>query len=202
MSYLALFLGNTEGLDMQPVTDDLSVFATFSEDYALGNFHQLQQSDGLRMNLIREILPMPDNVWDVKGIARFKDHYGNLLPRFRQKIELKLTELSFIQNPQEYDFHLNKFRTETQEEVDILIEKLREGKFGKITFGTFCSLGSAAAPIAKAYFTNDWATALYAIPGVLGAVWSAFHGNKARQQQVFDSPFAYAALLNRESRYI
>jgi hypothetical protein len=198
MSYLASFLGNSKEINMQPITDDVTSLVTFSEDYAVGDFNQNYYLDRMRISVLEEILPVPRNIEDVTSIVQFKEKYGDLLPKFRKKIESKIQELSFIINREEREFHLTKFSQSTREETEELVARMNEKNWGRIVFGTFCGLGAAAIPGAKAIIEKDIIAGLEAIPGLMGAVYAAYEGFDSRQKSIIRSPYAYAAYVKRE----
>lgn len=197
MSYLASFIGNSEEVKMQPITDKVATFETFSEEYAIGGFRQNYLLDRMRIEVLEEILPVPSYVYNVNSIVRFKEKYGDLLPKFRNKIEYKIREISFIENQEESEFQLNQYKQSLEEEVEEIVAKLSHRSWGKITFGTVCTLGAATIPGVKAVIDNEWSTGIASIPGVIGAVYSAYEGFQSKQMNIISSPFAYAAFVKR-----
>lgn len=198
MSYLASFLGNSDELNMKPITDDVTTFATFSEEYAIGDFNNNYSLDRMRIDVLENILPIPSYVVDVNAIVRFKECYGDLLPKFREKIESKIKELSFIEDPTESEYHLTQFKKSVSEEIEDLVAKMREKDWGRILFGTVCGLGAAALPGTRAIVERDWVSGLETIPGLMGAVYAAYDGFESKQKSIITSPFAYAAYVKRE----
>jgi len=198
MSYLASFLGNSDDLNMQPITDDITTFATFSEEYAAGENNRNNHLDRMRIDILDEILPVPRYDHDVRSIVQFKETHGNLLPNFRRKIESKIQELSFIENPHESSYLLNQFKESVKEEIKELVARMNEKNWGGIVFGTICGLGAAAIPGAKAIAQREWSGGLESIPGLMGAVYAAYDGFRDKQKKVIHSPFAYAAFVNKE----
>lgn len=198
MSYLALFLGNDDSLLMQPMTDDYSSMATFSEEYALGKMNQFELLDKMRIDVVSNILPVPTNIWDIREIREAKDEFGELLPPFRRKVEDEIKRLSFLDDKEELKFNIEKFKRDSKEEINEIIGRMSDKKWGNIIFGTVCGLGAAAIPGVRAIATNDWVSGLEAIPGLLGAVYSAYDGFKSKQDDLIESPLAYAAFIKRE----
>lgn len=198
MSYLAAFLGNSDELNMQPITDDITTFATFSEEYAVGDFNHNFSIDRMRIEVLEEILPVPSYINDVSSIAQFKERYGDLLPNFRKKVESKINEISFIENRGESEFLLTQFKQSVSEEIEELVAKMKEKNWNRIVFGTVCGIGAAAIPGTRAIIERDWAAGLETIPGLMGAVYAAYDGFESKQKSIISSPFAYAAYVKRE----
>lgn len=154
--------------------------------------------DRIRLDILDEILPVPSYNNNARSIVQFKEKYGNLLPNFRKKIELKINELSLIDRPKESEFLLMKFKQSVKEETDELVAKMKEKNWGGIVFGTICALGASAIPGVRALIDYDLASGLETIPGLMGAVYAAYHGYNGKQKSIISSPVAYAAYVRRE----
>lgn len=201
MSYLASFLGNSDEVNMQPITDDVSNFSAFSQEFAEGRFNSFYDLDRMRIDVLNEILPIPRYIDNAYSIAEFKQKHGDLLPAFRKKIERKLHQISFLSNPRESEYQLKVFKDSLKEEIKELIGRMEDRNWGRIIFGTVCGLGAAAMPGIQAIQEKNWINAWQTIPGLLGAVYAAYDGFASKQQSIISSPVAYAAYIERNSRY-
>lgn len=198
MGYLASVLGNSDRYNMQPITDDISSLLTFTEEYAIGAINEYHYADRSRIDILKRILPAPKELWHIDEIIDFKEKYGDLLPKFRKKIEFKLAEISIVKDQREIDLLINNFEHSLKDELEDLASKLRIKNWSRIFFGTICGLTSSFLPGVRAVLTEDWSTGFQAIPGLLGAVYSAYDGHKTKQKQIMESPLAYAVFMKRE----
>lgn len=196
MSYLAAFLGNLDEVNMQPVTDKVTHLATFAADYPSATLQEHVYLDQMRLEVLNNIFPMPVTTIQVSAIDSFKQKYGDRCQSLRKKVETKIIELSYIESPQEREWKLNRFKTTLTEEIKEIEARMKERNWGKIIFGTFCGLTAAAIPGVKAIITDDIGTGLESIPGLIGALYSAYEMHHEKQKAILESPLAYAAYFN------
>ena len=86
---------------------------------------------------------------------------------------------------------------ELREQIEQIESKMREKRWPRLVFGTFCGLLAAAYPGAQAIQTGEISSALGALPGLINAVYHAFSGTP-NQREILNSPLAYAALSKKQ----
>lgn len=194
MTYLAFLIGNkTEYI---PSTDRYMGFTNILEtakdtDMNKSMKHRLRNE--FRANILEKILPVPEGNIEYLEILRFKDRYRDELVRYRNYIENFLIDLDTI----DIEFREEKYKRfleESEEKIVHIKEKL--SFFGNINIGfvTLCSLTSSIFPIVDAVTSSNNNSLPAAIPGLLGAVYSAIRSNDCNE--IRKRPLAYAAITS------
>lgn len=186
MIFLATVVSNK--LDLIPTTDK------FQKRFSLANrskkvFKRERENQQKREVILDALIPRPENI-DIKQLLQFKEKNHDLLIQFRNKIE----RLVFDKNLDE----------ETQLFQDILIElndrkvelssKMKEGKYGRILFGTVFGLIGAAQGMVTA---DTVGAILGGIPGFGNAVHEAL--TLENPEKIIDhSGMKYLALMDNK----
>ena len=197
MAYLAAYLANEDDLDMTPMTDAAAKLAVFAEDYPIGALRELSYLENMRLELLNDFFPMPSTTIRINEIISFKERYGEFSKNFRQELESKIKEISFIESKEERSWKLNELKRTSADKIKELESRMKERNWGKILFGTLCGLGSAAIPGVRAIVTHDISGAIEAVPGLLGAIYSVYEGRSDKQKAIIESPLAYASYVKK-----
>jgi len=192
MAYLSSVLGNTEDLNMQPITDSrqsLSAYSAFTEKLS----KPVNIFRDLRMRVIQGILPAPTRGIPVSDLVKFKNRHHRLLQRFRRHIESRLINVAGNQDAELRAKEAQIFEEELKEEGEEILALMHRRRWPKIAFGGV----AAAMPVLGGIMTANPATALLGLPPLAYALYTAFSGNKEKQKAILSSPLAYAALAQR-----
>lgn len=181
MCYLAAVLGRQKDVQLTPITDRPEHINHFLAASAgeKGIEGRLQH---LRQDLLDDLLPSPTRSLNAYEIRRFKDGHGQQLVRFRRHVELELTVIADLTDPDLRDRHLILFRDGAREEIEEISARLRESGFGNIVLGRLCSVAAAIPGV-------HW------IVGLAAAVYGAFRGGERGDDR---SPLLYAAYAQRD----
>ena len=195
MAYLAAVLGQLKELAFVPATDEVQYLEAFSsEEHTEAARTVLKER--LRATVLEGILPAPAEGVGASELARFKSHYADLLHRFRGRIESLVVDVAATHDLVSRTERLHLIRDELGDEIEELGARMRESRWPRIVFGTFCGLLASAMPGAAALATGNIPVAGAAVPGLLKAIYSAFSGSR-RQSEIMRSPLAYAALAQK-----
>jgi len=192
MAYLSSVLGNTEDLNMQPITDSrqsLSAYSDFNEKLS----KPVNIFRDLRMRVIQDILPAPVKVIPVSDLVKFKNQHHDLLQRFRKHIESRLIKVASNQDAELRAREEQFFKEELREEREEILALMRRSRWPQIAFGGV----AAAMPILGGIVTANPASGLLGLPPLAYALYTAYNGNKEKQNSILGSPLAYAALAQR-----
>jgi hypothetical protein len=178
MSYLAFCLGQVESINSVPMTDDNNYLGRFT-GAGVPSVSIQTQLESLRIQVLNEVLPVPNHSITPAKIRAFKDRHQNELGEFRRRVERELVEASNIVDAELRQRHLEIFFDEAGERVEQICEAMH----------------SAGWKTAKA--SVSVITAIPGVPvlfGLLGAVWNAFTG----EGRPLPRDFAYAAYVETE----
>lgn len=185
MTYLATALSIAD--NRQPLTDIIE-----SNRYL--NLRKNKMIDNrmvLRNRLLNDILPLPAKI-QVRDLETIKNKYSEELSRFRNKIEKTILDINQFTHQENFE---DKYKLELEELKDskkFIVEKLSAPKFGKIVFGTLCSLSATGIAIAQ----TPKEQLSWTIPSVLSAAYQAFESNK--QENFRKEPMSYLALIEKQ----
>ncbi|MHC1729377.1 MAG: DUF6236 family protein [Syntrophobacteraceae bacterium] len=193
MAYLAAVLGRCESLEMAPITDRAEHFSVFSSS-PQKTASPSEVIDELRVSVLNGILPAPSLPVAARDLAEFKKKHHDLLLAFRRHIESSLTDMAGISDQFLRTRKLKSIEAGLKAAKDEVISKMHERRWPGIVFGTLCGLSAAAIPGARAVATGDMVSSLAALPGLIGAIYTAFKGIKEARQRMPRTPLAYAAL--------
>lgn len=193
MSYLASFLGNHSEINMQPITDSVSILSTFNS--SMNSTCNTIINQNVRQEILSNVLPFPSNPITITQLSKFKRKNSDLLLKFRNYIETEIIRISFISCPEEKKFEISTIRNEIIESIEEISARMREYKFGTINFGTIAGLTAAGIPFVDALLQKDEISIAQSLPGLLAALYSSFGNNK---KDFLSSPLAYAAFFNNE----
>lgn len=200
MAYLSSFLSNYEENNMIPMTQSTPNLAVFSEAYPLCAYKKLSYENEMRIELFEDAIPVPSlsqNV-NIREIAAFKERYGDLAKSYRKEIERQIENFAFIDDEDERKYQIRSFKERNNEKLEELVARYKERNWGKILFGSLCGLAAAAIPGVKAFSTGDISEGVAALPGLLGALYTAYEGNLNKQRMILESPLAYAFFVQRK----
>lgn len=196
MAYLASVLGKVPKLNMDPITDQLSYLDVFTAYPDHGQFISSKKdavASEFRRILLRDLLPAPARGVSAEEISEFKDKYSSQLHRFRRRIELFLLDTEIIEDTYVRDERIQHFRSELEDEIQDIQERMHERRWPRVIFGSFSGLVAAAIPGVQGLLTGDPVLAAGAAPGLITAIYAAFSGSP-QQHEVLRSPLAYAAV--------
>ena len=189
MAFLAAALGRFEQVAMDPITDSLASLSPFAPAPVAD---PLALAAELRMGVLEAVLPGPTDEITVHDLVAFKERHGDLLGRFRRHIETQLLDLAVIPNKQLREARLALVRDELADQLDEVQSRMRP-RWPRLVFGTLCSLVGAAIPFGAAVATGALPVAGAALPGLVGAVYSAQEAIRS-PTETRRHPLAYAAL--------
>lgn len=181
MSYLATVLGQLPYLQFAPVTDEWQTINKLASKMTSRNPVD-GEVQSLRLQILEDVLPAPSTPLLARDIEDFKRRHGEKLSRFRRSIELELTTMADIQNPELRRRRLELFKEEIEEELADIQGKMRANNWQHIVLGKLCAL---LAPI----------PVVGTVPDFLNAVYNSFGNHKPVDDH---APLAYAAYARRE----
>lgn len=186
MIFLATLVSNK--LDYIPTTD------TFQKRISVAGkskkvFKTNEKNRKKREVILEHLIPRPENI-NVNQLLQFKDQNHQLLVQFRNKIE----KLVFDQNLEEDSKMFRDIMEELNGRKEELSARMKEGKYGRIIFGTLFGLIGAV----QGMVTADSAGAIIgAIPGFGNAVHEAL--TLENPENIIDySGMKYLALLDNK----
>jgi len=102
----------------------------------------------LRERILEDILPLPAEL-SIKKLEKFKGKYQLELTRFRRKIESLIIELNRYKDDINDFEELYKLRIEEiKDEKKFLVDKMKSPGFGKVFYGTICTVSASGIAIA------------------------------------------------------
>lgn len=180
MKYLATII--SEKTNRLPTTDNANPVFNKSS-YAV--------EQRKRETILKNLIPFPENI-DLKKLLKFKEQHSDLLMAFRTKVELIVLDRSIRENSNLFDERINELIQRKEE----LTNKMNEGNFGKILFGTVFGVFGAFYGLATASPKN---AIIGSLPGFVNAVYSALNIECA--EDIFDqSGLKYLALVDKRIR--
>jgi hypothetical protein len=188
MAYLAAALGQLEEVNCAPVTQDKSSYSLLG-----GKAFNLSGSrDRARETFLKEIIPVPQEEISISELVDFKSRHGELLKRFRERIEQECINVSSIQNPVDQRDQLEITLRQFTDEIEAIKEIMRQ-RWRSITFLGFAPIFATGATLLTSDFLNpvSWGGAALGL-GV--AAYSALHNEQNYQR--LQSPLAYAAFVS------
>jgi hypothetical protein len=195
MAYLAMIIGVMT--DLQPASDQLSGL----KHVALRGSKKPSWSpvrDSERTLILRDVLPVPDQIPNVDSLLRFKQDNGPLLRNFRTQVEHFLLDLEASPKPQRAA-RKRLFLQSVADEKKHIEELIRRQRWSIFGLGSLASLGSAGVTFIQAFASGNpdiW-TAVSGGLSVLSAVAGALDRDQL-QDKLMLHPLAYAVLVERE----
>jgi hypothetical protein len=181
MSYLSTVLGRLRELQFTPVTDQIACLNTLSAIGRASNYRD-REINLMRLQILEEALPSPATPLEPSQIELFKISHGKQLSSFRRDIELELTTLADIDDPDLQQRRLELIKERVREETADISDKVRQHGWQSLVFGKLCAL-LALVP------------AVGTVPKLINAVYKAFGGAQSFDKK---SPLAYAAYAQKE----
>jgi len=179
MSYLATSLGQVRSVDSSPVTDN----SAYLRRFALAGVPQdatARQLDALRVQVLDQILPVPNHPVLPSEIRAFRERHHDELGDFRRRVERELVDEANILDPMLRDRHLDLFFDEARARMEEIQEAMR-GAGWEAAKATLEIIGAIPG--------------VSSIVGLVGAVWDAVFGGSSRPPS---RDFAYAAHARAE----
>lgn len=194
MTYLALVLG--QRTDLQPATDRPDGLRHVTSSFG-GWIHQPAsiRLDSERKEVLRQILPVPDEIPDIWELVRFKERYGAELVQFRLRVEQFLLELEAAPEFQRADLK-RLFYSEMEEQRRSVEGILGQQRWAPLSFMNLISVASATVSFSDGLAGTSDRAAVAAGLSLLGAVGAAV---KSRNDgsQLKNHPVAYAVHVAR-----
>jgi len=185
MTYLASVISIMD--ERSPVTDTINeVIPTDLVSEA-----RTDERMELRNRLLNDILPLPTKI-EVSDLEKIKGKYKNELTRFRNNIEKIILDLTQFEDTTDFEDRYKLQLKEIKDSREFIADKLSEPRFGKIVFGTLCSLSATGIAIAQTPHEQIYWT----IPSILTAVYSAVDSH--RRRDIWEQPLSYLALIDRQ----
>lgn len=191
MAYLASTLGSIDEIDSAPVTNDVGMsrfFGAFSSNSGIE-----------REELLKELLPVPAEKVPLDSLIRFKEKYGHLLPRLREKIEFLSQELGAIKDSHERLARARSVAYEWNEQIRE-IEAAMEFSWKNIVSVNFLPLLGAGG----AYYASDPAhqplAAASAGLTLAGTAYQTITSLQENNRKINNMPLAYLAFARRHIR--
>ena len=191
MAYLSSVLGKCEGISMDPITDEMTSLAVFSQMPTHRTDISLYES---RFGVLKKVLPTPiGENFNVKTLVDFKENHKVLLNKFRRHIEKELIEICDISDEHLREQRYSLFVEEITDERDEIISSL-EQYWSKLRYGTISSVLPPAITTSVGIASQNWNTLILSVPILLGAIGQAFKSEQAIFSDILSNPIAYAAL--------
>lgn len=191
MAHLAATLGSLEDVEMDPITDTLASLSPFATESAQA-LDPLTLVAELRMGVLEAVLPGPAEDIPVADLVAFKERYADPLARFRRHIEAQLLDLALVPDAAAREAKLGFLKAELADELEEIQTRMRS-RWPRLVFGTLCNVLGAAIPVGTAMATGALPVAGAALPGLIGAVYSA-RSEMRGSGETRRHPLAYAAL--------
>ena len=191
MTYLASIISVMD--ERSPLTDDISTNTI--EPFSLTG-RPYDDKMEIRNRLLNDILPLPSKI-KVSDLEKIKGKYAKELIRFRNNIENLILDLSRFEDARDFENRYKFQIAEIREAKEFITDKLSEPQFGKIVFGTLCSLTATGIAIAQA--PND--QLYWTIPSILTAVYTAIESHR-RNDIKERQPLSYLALIDRQLKIV
>jgi len=177
MAYLAAAIGRLPRMDLTPVTDSRERLNVF-----LGSRERVDSKlDPLRLKVLRKAFPSPRVSLNAQDISRFRNKYGDLLPRFRNWVENKITHVAAISDPYLQAKEWENVTNELEDEKARIESSMNEYGFKSLVFGDCCAILGDLPKVGTPF-------------KLLNAIYRAGGGEAGDN----NSPLAYAAYASRE----
>lgn len=174
MSYMATTLGQLDSIDSSPVTDKGTYLYRLARA-GVPQDHITQQLDSLRIQVLDQVLPVPERLVQPAAIRAFKEHHGVELRDFRRRVERELVVSANIADPALRQRNLELFFNEARGNIQEIQEAMRGAGWETARRGL---------------------AVIAAIPGVsplLGLASAILGEDTRRNQPQISCDFAYAA---------
>lgn len=187
MAYLANVLGSIDVVDAAPVTDSLYL-SKYYQVYEKPSTRYIQEP---REYILEHLLPVPDENINLEKLLKFKQNYGHLLPKLREKIETYSVELATIVDRNERKGRADSIILECKDNIN----EIKEGmslSWSKITFGSFIPLLGAGGAL---YVTDPEQNALAASAAGFSFLAASYQAisNLREPSDTVTKPLAYLA---------
>lgn len=191
MTYLATIISVLD--DRGPVTDEINISPKKRFSRAITN--SIDEKMMLRNRLLNDILPLPTKI-EIDDLVKIKSSYSKDLLRFRNNIEKIILDLSLFKDTKDFENRYKLQLAEIRDTKEFITDKLKGPNFGKVVFGTICSLTATGIAVAQ----TPQEQLYWTIPSILTAVYTAIDSHKKsdiRHQQ----PLSYLALIDKQLKY-
>ncbi|UOQ65714.1 hypothetical protein [Hymenobacter volaticus] len=187
MVYLASAISIVD--NRTPVTDQVSVIGNHRTFSRPEEDEKRKVYSSIRSRLLNDIMPLPSEI-SVSKLVKFKEKNSQELRRFRNKVEQLTVGLSALENPLDFERKYKLDIDEINDSKEFICSKLKESKFGKIFFGTICSLSATGISVAQTPKELMYWTA----PSIINAVWNVVDSHRKSEINRRE-PFSYLALI-------
>jgi hypothetical protein len=189
MAYLATTLGQLEEVNCAPVTQDKYSCILLGGK----SFRVTKTRDRVRDIFLKKIIPLPQKELSISELISFKSRHGELLKKFRVKIEQACINVSNIANPVDQNDQLKIALSQLSDEIETIKEIMRS-RWKSIAFLGFAPIFATGATLQTSDFLNpvSWGGAAIGL-GV--AAYSALQNEQIYQKKL-QSPLAYAAFAS------
>jgi len=175
MAYLAATLGRESEIDSTPMTDRLDDLQHLLQA-GVPEQDREQQLQLVRLQILDQILPMPDHTVSASDIRNFKDRYGTHLPDFRRRVERELIAIAGLPDDDLRQRQTRLFLEEAHDRIRVIQEHM--GRAGwRAVLGKVCTIAAATPGVPQPL-------------GLLNAIREVVGGQPATAPQ---KDFAYAA---------
>jgi len=146
MAYLATVLSALPHIDATPITD----MALMADTFGMRGRAEAMRARGMhaakaRSSLLKAMLPVPDGPLDVDKLLAFKCRYGELLPKFRERIERHCASVALLSEPEARIQATKEFVDDCEGEIAEITAAMTPA-FGKVVLGSLIPLfGSGLA---------------------------------------------------------
>jgi hypothetical protein len=184
MAYLAGVLSKVPDFNSQPITDQQSQVKLY------------ESPDTVRSILLERLFPAPSQNISAADLARFKSRHGDLLRRFRNRVQSFIVQVGSIPNRRSRKQMVDSFLQEAEDEIETILDAMRSQGWRRITLGRFLSYTAGGVALADAITTGGLLSTIAAALGLGGASY-----NTLQEQGIpnaFQGSFvAYAAIARR-----
>lgn len=181
MSYLAAVLGQIEEVESQPATDRRRGLSRLHPS-VLDEGGTLDQIEGLRIQVLENILPAPQHQLDPDSILSFKSKHHGLLRSFRVRVERELVALAGIEDQALRARAMEVFMQEIEDQKMLVARKMSESGIPNLVFSKFCGLVAAVPGVSPTF-------------KLVKAIYDAFGPSSS---VTIDPSIAYAAYVQHE----
>ena len=196
MAYLASVLSAHPDVDATPITD----MALVADAFGVRARAEVLRTRGMhaakaRSRVLKAVLPVPDGPLDVDKLLAFKDRYGNLLPKFRDKVERHCTAVAFLSNPDARILETENFIADCENDIEEISAAMKPS-FGKVTMASFIPLFGAGLSWLATDVGNKVAYTGSAL-SFAGTAYQAISGIRDQRLQQERRPLAYVSHARR-----
>lgn len=186
MTYLATVISVRD--NRLPITDNIK-----EENRFKSNKKRDTDKLVLRNKILQDILPLPSEL-NIAKLEQFKGRYQTELRRFRNKIESLIIELNKFRDDIEDFEDLYKLKIEEiNERKEFLIGQMKKPSFGKIVYGTICTVSATGITIAD----TPEKKLLWLLPSLVSTAYSVV--TPYQQNEILKKEdFLYLALIDKK----